>query len=59
MESFAPILGLAMIIFGLILLVFSIGLLIYAFWLRYRVEPSRNRQEAVVTPDRYSGEKQT
>ena len=55
MESFAPILGMSMMVFGLVMLVVSFCLLTYAVWLRYKVEPSQRQSKSVAVPDSYSG----
>ena len=47
MESFAPALGMSMMIFGLVLLLFSAGGLAYTFWRRSEAALEKARQQAI------------
>ena len=47
MESFAPALGMSMMIFGLVLLLFSLGGLGYTFWRRSEAAIEKARQAAM------------
>ena len=47
MESFAPALGMSMMIFGLVLLLFSAGGLGYTFWRHSGAALEKARQQAI------------
>ena len=56
MDSFAPVLGMTMMVFGLIMLVVCLGVLAYFYWPRSERDPGRNRANHGAIPDDQSGE---
>lgn len=54
METFAPILGMTMMVLGLMMLLFSLGLLIWYYWPRLTNAAGRNKTAPDAPPSNQS-----